>query len=114
MAKFNMPADNSSAQTVKPAASLPEIPKAPLTAPEQVTQDGPEKAPGLPQVIGFEPGLTTANPSPTGRPPAFYVASRWAIIPVENTPDVITAVHQNFGDKFLGTIADFNKLMRGE
>ena len=56
--------------------------------------------------------LTPAELMPVARPRAFYIASLWHI---ESAPgvDMITATNNNTGDKYDGSIADFNLMLQG-
>lgn len=56
--------------------------------------------------------LNLAPQMPAVRPRAFYVASQWHIVPAEGV-DMIDASNNNTGDKFSGTIADFNAMLKG-
>ena len=56
--------------------------------------------------------LTLAAAQPTERPRAFYVASQWHIMPGEQ-PDTIEATHSQTNDHYIGPVADFNEMLRG-
>jgi hypothetical protein len=56
--------------------------------------------------------LTPAETMPVMRPRAFYVASYWHIEPAPGV-DMITASNNNTGDKYNGSIAEFNMMLKG-
>ena len=63
-------------------------------------------------VLLKESVLVLAEPTPMVRPRAFYVASQWNILPAEGE-DRITATNNTTADKYEGSIADFNDMLRG-
>jgi hypothetical protein len=65
----------------------------------------------IPEVV--QPTLVLAEVMPTVRPRAFYVASQWNILPAEGV-DMIEAINNSTGDKYTGSISDFNKMLKGE
>jgi hypothetical protein len=91
--------------TVKtPEVVAPSLPAAPQVVSKVANPD----AVFVPQ--GAD--LTLAPAMPMARPRAFYVTSFWHITPTEGV-DMIEAVNNHTNDKFSGTIADFNSMMRG-
>jgi hypothetical protein len=77
-----------------------------MTVTEQVA------VPEVPVVETTQSTLTLGATLPTQRPRAFYVTSYWHIEPAEGV-DMINAVNNNTGDRYSGTIADFNGMLRG-
>lgn len=62
-----------------------------------------------------ESTLTLADPQPARRerPKSFYVSSQWHILPGE-LDGYIEAVNNTTGDRYNGTIVDFNDMLRGD
>jgi hypothetical protein len=87
-------------------SKLPELPAMPVTAPVEPPL---VEVPAVP-----ESTLTLADafPARRERPRAFYIVSQWHIEPAEGT-DRIAATNNTTGDKYEGTIADFNDMMKG-
>ena len=56
--------------------------------------------------------LADAYPAKRERPRAFYIVSQWHIEPAEGK-DRISATNNTTGDKYEGTIMDFNDMMKG-
>ena len=84
---------------------VPEMPPADTPdVPEMPPADTPEEAPIA--------TLTLAQPLPTARPRAFYLASQWHILPAPGV-DMIEATNNQTGDKYEGPISDFNEMLRG-
>lgn len=57
--------------------------------------------------------LTPAAPMSTNRIPAFYIASKWHIEAPKGS-NVIEAVNNVTGDRFNGTIEEFNQMLKGK
>ena len=85
------------------------------TAPKQATPLTTDVTPVSPTTpdIKASTQLVEAVKMPTKRPRAFYIASQWHIVS-EKGSDMINAVNNNTGDKFEGTIANFNAMLRGD
>jgi hypothetical protein len=56
--------------------------------------------------------LADAQPANRTRPRAFYTASQWHIVPGA-LDGYIEAINNTTGDKYDGTIADFNNMLKG-
>ena len=56
--------------------------------------------------------LADADPHQRTRPRPFYVASQWHITPGE-ADGTIEAVNNTTGDRYEGTITDFNDMLKG-
>ena len=56
--------------------------------------------------------LTLAPSAPTKHPPKFYIASQWSIEAAEGIA-MITAVNGSTGDRYEGSISDFNAMLNG-
>lgn len=56
--------------------------------------------------------LADAFPNKRERPRQFYIASHWHITP--DVPGKINATNNVTGDKYIGTMADFNDMLRGD
>jgi hypothetical protein len=100
-----------------PPMTLPAPVEAPLTTPVTTTVvNAPLVAaimPTMPAMTTTEAKtLTTAPVMPISRPRNFYIASMWHIESAEGV-DCITAVNNNTGDKFAGTITEFNAMLKG-
>lgn len=92
-------------------------PDATLTKTAETTPTpAPQVAPQPPQAgaVFVPPGadLKLAPAMPVARPKAFYVTSYWHITPTD-VDGVVDATNNSTNDKFTGTIADFNSMMRG-
>jgi hypothetical protein len=82
----------------------PVVEVAPIESPAEMPDDSPA-----------ESTLTLADAFPARRsqPKPFYVASQWHIIPGP-LPETIEAVNNTTGDRYEGTILDFNDMLRGD
>jgi hypothetical protein len=87
---------------------IPTIPTPPDALPELAPELMPEAMPEAESTLT----LADANPARRERPKPFYVASQWHIIPGERD-GTIEAVNNTTGDKYEGTIADFNDMLKG-
>ena len=60
--------------------------------------------------------LAAPAPSSIRQPKAFYVASQWHITPAEQPCEDgwIDAVNNTTGDRYNGSIAEFNEMLRGD
>lgn len=88
-----------------------------LTDPAEVA-DTPAIAPEKPTITDEPTSSSTlyiADPDPKARtqPRAFYMASQWHIMPGEE-PGTMEATNNTTGDRFVGTFADFNSMLRGD
>jgi hypothetical protein len=87
-----------------PAFVLPDMP---LETPPLAAE--PETLPELPESTLI---LADAQPARRTQPKPFYVASQWHILPGE-LDGYIEAVNNTTGDRYEGTIADFNDMLKG-
>lgn len=112
--KFNMPKE-----VVAPPPPVVETP--PVVEPPATVET---PVPHIMEVIDAVHASTTeiestlvladADPRSRSRPRQFYVASQWHILPLEEHPGFIEAVNNTTGDKYRGSIKDFNDMLRGE
>ena len=89
---------------------------APPPAPFAVPPVEPLAAPPVAPLVSatYESVLTLADADPhqRTRPKPFYVASQWHIMPGE-ADGTIEAVNNTTGDRYEGTIIDFNDMLKG-
>ena len=64
------------------------------------------------EMPAVEATLTLAQPLPTARPRAFYIASQWNIEAPMGS-DMINAINNQTGDRYEGPISDFNEMLKG-
>jgi hypothetical protein len=98
-----------------PKLDLPVAPAAPeviKTDTPAVPQVAPEMYQAPAVFVPTGATLSLAPAMPAVRPKAFYTVSNWHITPTD-VDGVIDATNNNTNDKYSGTIADFNSMMRG-
>ena len=110
--KFNMPKET----VVPPVVETPmvEVPVVATSAPEAITIVETVTVTAPAPEIESTLVLADADPRSRSRPRQFYVASQWHIMPIEDHAGFIEAVNNTTGDKYRGSIKDFNDMLRGE
>lgn len=110
--KFNMPKEIVVPPMVEtPVIETPVVVEA-VVAPEAITivETVTVAAPAIESTLV----LADADPRSRSRPRQFYVASQWHIMPIEDHAGLIEAVNNTTGDRYRGSIKDFNDMLRGE
>jgi len=105
---FKLPAEPLIASVTKTAEAV----KAPVTEAMKAPVTEAVETPETPEMPAVEATLTLAQPLPTARPRAFYIASQWNIEAPMGS-DMINAINNQTGDRYEGPISDFNEMLKG-
>lgn len=81
---------------------------------DSTTTDTPSPSPETADNTPVAPSLTPAHPANVTNkpPPVFYMPAHWNI-EIDNR-GVVTAYNNMTGDKFEGSMRDFNQMMKGQ